>query len=167
MRARAGPRAHRLAQDLSFYRSPPLSLSLSLSLSLPLSPFPEPSLGHVTGCLAARVCACARSRVCFRTCARTCVFHALRISRFDQGPPVGTVACDTGAPGWAIGASRLRGGSMDEERLRMFLARRRLFCFCPSHLLSSPFFSLSLFSSNSDPGSLSRLFSPLPTPVLA
>jgi hypothetical protein len=44
------------------------------------------------------------------------------------------------------------------------------FCF-PSHLLSSPFYqyssSLPINSSNSDPGSLSRLFSPLPTTVRA
>ncbi|CAM9906423.1 unnamed protein product [Laminaria digitata] len=43
-----------------------------------------------------------------------------------------------------------------------------VFFFFPSHLLSSHFFlSLSLHSRHSDPGSQSRLFSPLPNTVRA
>ena len=111
VRARAGPRTR---PSLSF------SMSLSLPLTLSLSPPPSPSLGHVAECMDARVCACARSRVCFRTCARVWVFRALSLSFAPQleqptedraARPVSvTVARSTGAPGLVVSASVLRGG---------------------------------------------------------
>lgn len=40
-------------------------------------------------------------------------------------------------------------------------------CFCPFHVLPSPFFALSLFYSNSGQWSLGRFFSAVPTAVHA
>ena len=126
MRSRAGSRARRLAQDI------PLSLSHSLSLSQPLSPSLSSPRRHsstspgVWTRVFVPAPAPASAFVFARAPTPVSFAPALRLSRFDQGPPSGTVACDIGAPGWAVSASGLRGGLMDGERLWLLLAWRRL-----------------------------------------
>ena len=82
----------------------------------------------------ARVCACPRSRVCFRTYARTCVFRALSLSFAPQveQPTEDRAARPGSTSGYGraqhrrtwlggVGFGALGGGVMSEERLRLLL----------------------------------------------
>ena len=101
VRARARPRARRLAQDLSFYRSPPLSFSPSRSLSLSLSLSLSPPLS------LPRAITRARHRVFGRACPCRCplprlLSHVRPHLCLSRSPPFAF------RPGSTFGYSRVR-----------------------------------------------------------